>query len=159
MERLEHIGPSFGGQQLGRPCGKQRQNNRRIQKANHAEGRSALYKTVLDPFDQPKTDKINGTDGGVSDFVGVNDKYYVLLGGTICKLDLNGNKIDAISTGYTFRRNLAAEFNQVFYEAWAQIEQKIIMMKNFMGLTGSRQKIITNNSFHTSTTGTISAQY
>ncbi len=138
MDRLEHIGPSFGGQQLVdlvEGAGK----TTVLYNSNHAEGRSALYKTVLDPFDQPKTDKINGTDGGVSDFVGVNDKYYVLLGGTVCKLDLNGNKIDAISTGYTFRRNLAAEFNQVFYEAWAQIEQNYYDEK-FHGLDWVKTK-------------------
>jgi C-terminal processing protease CtpA/Prc len=83
-----------------------------------------LWKTVTEPFELNKTEKIAGTDGaGGFDIVEVNDKLFVLFNGNIAKLNLEANKTDAISTAYTFRRNLSAEFTQVFEEAWAQMEQ------------------------------------
>ena len=45
---------------------------------------------------------------------------------TINKLNLDGNKVDPINISYTFRRNLSEEFNQMFYEAWAQMEEELL---------------------------------
>src|SRR5690606_810464 len=90
----------------------------------HGEGRNALWKTVIEPFEQNKTEKIAGTDGSFGfRIVEVSDKFFVLSNGNISKLNLDGNKIDPVSISFTFRRNLSDEFSQMFYEAWAQMEE------------------------------------
>jgi tricorn protease len=101
-----------------------------------------LWKTVIEPFEQNKTEKIANTDNaGGFDIVEVSDKLYVLFNGNINKLNLEGNKVDPISISYTFRRNLSEEFTQMFYEAWAQME-KVIMMINFMAGLGENKRLL-----------------
>ena len=139
MERLEQVGPSFGRQDLSWVYQKAEKITV-LYSSNHAEGKNALWKTVAEPFEQNKTEKIAGTDGaGGFDMVEVNDKLFVLFNGNISKLNLEANKTDAISTSYTFRRNLSAEFNQVFEEAWAQMEQNYYDEK-FHGLDWAKTK-------------------
>ena len=52
----------------------------------------------------------------------MSDKLYALANGTINKLNVDGNKTESINISYTFRRNLLEEFDQMFYEAWAQLD-------------------------------------
>jgi C-terminal processing protease CtpA/Prc len=78
---------------------------------------------VLEPFEQTKTEKIQGAEGQNISTVAVGDKYMVLLNGTIYKLNLDQNKVDPLALTYTFRKSLSGEFNQVFYEAWARVEE------------------------------------
>ena len=108
--------------------------------SNHGEGRNALWKTIIEPFEQNKTEKIAGTDNSFGfDIVEVSDKLYVLFNGTINKLNLDGNKVDPINISYTFRRNLSEEFNQMFDEAWAQMEENYYDEK-FHGLDWNKTK-------------------
>ncbi len=90
--------------------------------SNH-EGKNNLYKTILDPFDLTKTEKILGAEANNIDISYTNEKYYILLNGTIHKLSLDANKVDPVAISFVFRRNRAAEFNQVFYEAWAKLDE------------------------------------
>lgn len=123
MERLEQLSPGFGAQFLNYVYQKADKVNV-LYTSNHAEGRPALWKTVTEPFEQNKTEKIAGTDGaGGFDIREVNDKLYVLFNGTISKLNLDANKTEPISIAFTFRRNLEEEFTQMFGEAWAQMEE------------------------------------
>ncbi len=121
MERIEQIGPAFGSQYLLSVV----QNGDKtivLYVSDHEGGKNALYKTVLEPFEKQKTEKINGADGNGIGFSESNNKYYVLQNGNLFKLNLDGNKVDPISTSYIFRRNLSAEFAQIFYETWAQVD-------------------------------------
>lgn len=139
MERLEQVSPSFGTQFLQNLYQKGDKTTV-LYASNHGEGRSALWKTVIEPFEQNKTEKIAGTDGSFGfDITEVSDKLYVLTNGTINKLNLDGNKTEPISISYTFRRNLAEEFNQMFYEAWAQIEENYYDEK-FHGLNWEKTR-------------------
>lgn len=122
MDRLEHIGPGFGSQYLVKVLQKGDKSTV-LYVSNHAEGRPALWKTTLDPFENPKTEKINGTDAFGFDYADANDKPYLLMNGSIYKLNLDANKVDPITIATTFRRDLADEFAQIFEEAWAQVEQ------------------------------------
>ena len=133
MERLEQISPSFGRQDLESVYQKADKTTV-LYASNHGEGKYALWKTLIEPFEQNKTEKITGTEGaGGFDIVEVSDKLFVLFNGNIAKLNLDANKTEPITTAYTFRRNLAAEFNQMFDEAWAQMEQNYYDAK-FHGL-------------------------
>ncbi len=103
MERLEQVGPFAGTQFL---VGVYQKGEKTIvlYQSNHGEGRSALWKTTQEPFEQDKTEKV--ADGGISGIVEAGDKFYVLLNGVINKLNLDLNRVDPISTSFTFRRNL-----------------------------------------------------
>lgn len=122
MERIELVSPSFGSQGL---AGVYQKGDKTtvFYRSNHAGGKPALWKTVIEPFEENKTEKIAGTDGsGGFDIVTVSDKFFLLTKGNIARLNVEGNKIDEVIMSYTFRRNLQAEFKQMFEEAWAKME-------------------------------------
>lgn len=132
MDRLEQIGPDFGSQFLMTVLQKGEKTTV-LFASNHAEGRGALWKTTLEPFENPKTEKIAGADAFGFDYAAAGDKSMVLMNGNLFKLNLDANKVDPVSITYTFRRNLAAEFAQIFEETWAQVEQNFYDEK-FHGL-------------------------
>lgn len=136
MERIERIGPFAGSQDL---VGVIQKGEKTIvlYHSDHGEGRTALWKTTKEPFEQDKTEKV--ADGGVFALVDANDKLYVLNGAGINKLNLDLNRLDPISINYTFRRNLSAEFSQMFEEAWAQMEENYYD-ENFHGLDWKKTK-------------------
>jgi tricorn protease len=139
MERLEQISPAFGAQYLINVYQKGEKATV-LYASNHGEGRFAIWKTVLEPFELPKTEKIAGTENaGGFEVIEVNDKYYALSNGSITKLNLDANRIDPVNITYTFRRNLQEEFNQMFYETWAGMEEGYYD-ENFHGLDWKKTK-------------------
>ena len=123
MERLEQVSPALGAQFL-QAVYQKGEKTTVLYTSNHGEGRVALWKTVVEPFEANKTEKIANTDNSSGfDIVEVSDKLYVLSSGNINKLNLDQNKVDPVSISFTFRRNLSEEFNQMFYEAWAGMEE------------------------------------
>jgi tricorn protease len=139
MERLDQITPSLGAQFL-QALYQKADKTTVLYTSNHGEAKNALWKTVIEPFEERKTEKIAGTDNGFGyDIVEVSDKMYVLFNGNINKLNLEGNKVDLINISYTFRRNLSEEFDQMFYEAWAQMEENYYDEK-FHGLNWNKTK-------------------
>ena len=122
MDRLELISPPFGDQGLETLIQKTDKTTV-LFNSNHGEGRVALWKTVLEPFETIKTEKIAGTENANGyQIVEASDKYFILFNGTINKLNLDLNKVDPISISYAFRRNLQEEFAQIFDEMWADVE-------------------------------------
>jgi Tol biopolymer transport system component/C-terminal processing protease CtpA/Prc len=120
-ERFELISPGFGSQ--GSPYIIQKADKTTVlYYSDHAMGAGALWKTVISPWDPPKTEKIEGAaPGGI---VKAGDKYYLLSGGLIYKLNVDGNKADKIDIqNVNFTRNLADEFTQMFEETWANMEE------------------------------------
>ena len=139
IERLEQISPALGTQFLQYVYQKGEKTTV-FYTSNHGEGRNALWKTVIEPFEQNKTEKITGTDGSSGfGIVEVSDKLYVLFNNTINKINLETNKVDPVNISYTFRRNLSEEFSQMFDEAWAQIEENYYDEK-FHGLDWKKTK-------------------
>lgn len=139
MERLEQISPNAGSQFL---MGVYQNGDKTIvlYTSDHGEGRRSLWKTVLEPFEAPKTERITGADSGGFAIVENNGKYYVLFnGGGLYKLNLDQNKVDPINVSYTFRRNLSEEFDQMFEEAWAQIQENYYDEK-FHGLDWNKTR-------------------
>jgi len=122
MERIEQVGPSFGDQYLVDLIQKGEKTNV-LFLSNQDQGKTAVWKTVIEPFEQNKTEKITGAEGGNINVSVAGDKYYVLLNGTVYKLNLDQNKLDAVALSFPFRKNLSGEFTQVFQEAWARVEE------------------------------------
>jgi tricorn protease len=140
MERIEQISPNLGAQFLAHVTQKNDKTTVLYQ-SNHGEGRGGLWKTVIEPFEQNKTEKIVGTEGSNGfDIVEVSDKLFTLMNGSIFKVNLDANKVDPITISTTFRRNLAEEFTQIFEETWAQMEENFYDEK-FHGNDWGKTKI------------------
>lgn len=139
MERLDQVSPSLGAQFL-QALYQKGDKISVLYTSNHGEAKNTLWKTVIEPFEDRKTEKIAGTENSFDfSIVEANDKMYVLFNGNICKLNLDGNKVDPINISYTFRRNLSEEFDQMFYEAWAQMEENYYD-EHFHGLNWNKTK-------------------
>ncbi|HLX90240.1 MAG TPA: S41 family peptidase [Puia sp.] len=122
MDRIEQISPNFGTQILINIFQKDKKTYV-IYRSDHDQGKTALWKTVIEPFEQNKTEKINGAEAGGFDVEGTADKCFALFNGNIYKINLESNKADQVSIAYTFRRNLLEEFKQMFEEAWAELDE------------------------------------
>ncbi|ASU33055.1 S41 family peptidase [Mucilaginibacter xinganensis] len=121
MKRLEQISPDFGNQHA--PYVIQKGEKTLVYfVSNHAEGKWALYRTTIQPFEENKTEKV-GDDISGYDIAIAGDKFYALAGGNIYTLNIDNNKLDKIDIGYKFDRNLDGEFRQMFDEAWAGLEE------------------------------------
>jgi tricorn protease len=122
MERIELISPGFGSQYLLTVLEKGDKSSV-LYTSNHDQGKFSLWKTTIEPFEQNKTEKINGVESGGFAISGSGDKYFLLSNGNIYKLNLDQNKTDMVAISNTFRKNLSEEFKQIFYEAWAQLDE------------------------------------
>lgn len=138
LDRMEQVGPASGNQFLLTVLQKGDKQTV-LYVSSHGEGRNALWKTVYEPFEQPKTEKIQGGDANGFDFAEADGKYFLLARGIIHKLNLDGNKADPVTTSLVFRKNLAGEFNQMFEEAWAQMEENFYD-ETFRGLDWNKIK-------------------
>ncbi|MCJ8210718.1 S41 family peptidase [Mucilaginibacter sp. RS28] len=123
MKRLERISPDFGSQSS--PYVVQKGTKTFVYfVSDQAEGRRALYRTTLEPFENNKTEKVAGAENLFSyDIISGGDKYYALFGGNIYKLNLDQNKVDRVDVSLKFNRNLEGEFRQMFDESWAGLEE------------------------------------
>lgn len=123
MDRIELIGPSYNNQDLVDLVEKDGVTTVLFAVTEPGE-KPTLYKTELKKFEKEKTEKIANAEGTDLSFAESKDKYYLLAHGDICKLNIgDGNKAEAINMNQVFRKNLSGEFNQIFYEAWAQVQQ------------------------------------
>jgi tricorn protease len=119
MERVEQISPTFGSQDA--PYIIQKADKTTILYiSDHAEGNNAIWKTTIEPFVPNKTEKISEANG--YSIAEADGKYYVLAAGSINKLNIDAGKLEPIAISYTFRKNLQAEFAQMFEEAWAKVQ-------------------------------------
>jgi tricorn protease len=122
MDRIEQVGPRVGSQNL-LSVQQSGEKTTLLYVSNQDEGKPALFKTVLEPFEEPKTSRIDGGEGGNVDITQSKDKVYILKDGSIFKLNVDGGKAEPVAINFTFRRNLTAEFAQMFDEAWARLDE------------------------------------
>lgn len=121
LRSLERISPNFGTQSSPYVV-KSGNKTHVIYRSNHDENQRALWITTLEPFERNKTAKINGS-ARVGGIVSVGKNHYALSSGAINKLNLASKKLTPIETSFTFRRSLRNEFEQMYYETWAGIEE------------------------------------
>lgn len=123
MKRLQRISPNFGRQSS--PVVLQQGDKTFIfYYSNHDEGKPGLWKTTLEPFENPKTEKIQGLTFASAPSIRVaKKKYYILSRGNIYTLNLSSNKATKVNIKHSFYRQLQPEFEQMFAEAWANIEE------------------------------------
>lgn len=122
MERLTTISPKFGEQENPSIFQKD-EKTYLLYTSNHGEGKSQLWKTTLEPFEKAKTERIG--DKTVKNYQLINSKKgnYILFGGTLHTLDIKEGKLKAIEISKEFKKSLSKEFTQMYYEAWAGMEE------------------------------------
>ncbi len=122
MDRLTQISPSFGQQQKPSIIQKDKKTYV-LYISNHSEGKSQLWKTTIEPFENNKTVKVSDKPIRNYQLVQAKKNTYILVGGSINKLDVAGNKLKEIAVDTKFELSLSKEFNQMYYEAWAGMEE------------------------------------
>ncbi len=91
--------------------------------SDHDGSDRSIWKTVLKPFEEPKTEKIKNAATGSMQIAEADGKLYALIGGTVHKLNLSPAEAEKIEMTFPFRRHLAAEFRQMFFETWANLDE------------------------------------
>jgi len=119
LDRIEQISPAFGGQYLTGVFAKG-EKTYVFYGSTHEGARMAMYRTIIEPFENNKTEKVGDGSFGLIETGG---KFYALAQGVIQKYNIDANKMDKIDMAYKFSRNLNAEFNQMFYETWAGLDE------------------------------------
>ena len=122
LRSLERMSPNFGAQSNPVVI-KSGDKTHVIYSSNHDENQRSLWVTTIEPFERNKTEKIAGTGRAGGDIITVNKTHYLLNAGSISKLNLTQNKISEIETDFTFRKSLRNEFDQMYDETWAGIEE------------------------------------
>lgn len=131
MERMTRIGPYYG-EQSGPYVIQSGEKITVLYISDHDEGSTNLWKTELQDFERPKTSKIGNSPVYGYQISKVDDSYYMLTGGKFYSLSVGGGSMEEISLEHAFTRNLEEEFQQMYYEAWAGIEQNFYD-ENFHG--------------------------
>ncbi|MBK8053072.1 MAG: PD40 domain-containing protein [Saprospiraceae bacterium] len=132
LDRVELVSPNFGTQSRSYVLRKE-DKTVVIYSSNHSENENHLWMTTYEPFEKPKTEKIEGARSFGTFIVQSSDKYYALIGGNVHTLNIDGKKTEKINIDHTFRRNLKAEFDQMFAETWANVQENFYN-KSFHGL-------------------------
>ncbi|MEO9023191.1 MAG: S41 family peptidase [Ginsengibacter sp.] len=131
MDRIEQIGPDFGEQNLVSVI-KKEDKIFVLFISDHENGEPSLWKLTFEPFEKTKTEKIKDGEGYV-EVKGYKDHYYALNRGNISKLELDKNSLDKVNIDYPFTINMNDEFNQMFYEAWGDLQENYYN-ENFNGM-------------------------
>ncbi|PQJ78385.1 S41 family peptidase [Polaribacter porphyrae] len=131
MDRLTRISPWFGNQRNISVI-KDGTKTHVLYTSNHDEGQSKLWKTTLEPFENNKTVKLGDKRIFGYQYVTSKKKHYVLVRGAIHSLNLGANKLKPIAINYNFNKSLSDEFEQMYFEAWAGMEENFYD-ENFHG--------------------------
>ena len=132
MERVEKVGPDFGNQ-TNLFVIKNDDKTYVFFISNHENGWQSLWKLTFEPFEKTKTEKIKDANGGDLEIRGYKDHYYSLNNGNINKLSVENNSLDKVDISFPFTINMNDEFNQMFYEAWADLQENYYN-QNFNGI-------------------------
>jgi C-terminal processing protease CtpA/Prc len=129
MDRLERISPNFGAQ-YG-PDIFQRGNKTYVfYSSNQVEGKPAIYRTIIEPFEDRKTEKV--FDAFNFNPIEVDGSYFALINGAINTYNMDMNRATRLEMNYKYTRNLAEEFTQMYYETWAGMDENFYD-ENFHG--------------------------
>lgn len=122
IQRSEQVSPNPGAQDLPFVI-IQKDETMVLYQSNHDGERTSLWKTAYKPFEASKTSKITGTETNDYLINSAKDINYALINGSINTLDLKENKAKPIKINYIFRKNLRGEFDQMFFETWANLQE------------------------------------
>lgn len=122
MDRLTRISPSFGSQNNASVI-QQKNKTYILYLSNHKEGKSHLYKTTIEDFKDNKTEIVSKNTVYSYQLASAKNNNYILVKGNINTLDVASNKLEPLKINHTFNKSLSNEFEQMYYEAWAGVEE------------------------------------
>jgi tricorn protease len=91
--------------------------------SNHDGSGFSIWKTELKPFESAKTEKFKNAAASSLMIREADGKYYTLIGGRVHTIDIASAEAKPIEMSHTFHRNLKYEFEQMFFETWANLEE------------------------------------
>ncbi len=92
--------------------------------SDHDKGQWALWKLDIADFEDNRPERIEGPSPGFGlRMVEAGNDLYLLAGGNIRKLGKGSSRMEEVSIDFSFTRNLANEFSQIFYETWAALDE------------------------------------
>ncbi len=104
---------------------------------NQENGKFQLYRKTTIDFEEDKTDKIFNKG---ADFIVKNEKnLYALIDNSVYKFGISSTNPEKVNIKYNFNKNLASEFNQMYEEAWAGVEENFYD-ENFHGIDWKAKK-------------------
>jgi tricorn protease len=122
IRNLERLSPNFGSQ--SNPFVVSTEGKTYVlYSSNHDEGQSSLWMTTIEPFESNKTEQIAGSRRANPEIITVKKSNYLLNGGNISKLNTSAKSLKDIEIDFTFRKSLRNEFDQIYDETWAGIEE------------------------------------
>jgi|SRR5690554_81721 len=90
--------------------------------SNEDGGKYNLYKKVYKPFKEPETKKV--IEGFVSQIIQTDKKsYFLRTSNGVFSYNEGSDKSDKIDFKHTFQKDLEQEFQQMFEETWAGIDE------------------------------------
>ena len=138
IRSMQRISPDFGSQSDPYVI-KSGNKTQILYFSNHDESQRALWMTTIEPFQHNKTEKLGGTGQAGGNIIKRKNNYYIRNGGTISKINLGGKSLSGIETNFTFRRSMKNEFEQMYYETWAGIEENFYN-ETFHGMDWAKLK-------------------
>jgi len=107
------------------------------------KGKLSLFRKTFEPFEKSKKKIVKGTEKsrfGNFKIIKRKNKYYTLLGGSINQLNIVKNSVKPIKISFSFEKNMKEEFNQMFYQVWADINENFYDEK-FHGVSWDDMKV------------------
>ncbi|AZA81231.1 peptidase S41 [Chryseobacterium lactis] len=105
--------------------------------SNQDNGKNQLFKKVYTDFEPAKSEKI--FDKAANNITKNDKNIFALIEGNIYKMTLATLKPEKIAIQYTFDKDLASEFNQMYDEAWTGVEENFYDEK-FHGVNWKAKK-------------------
>lgn len=120
LDRIELVSDKFGNQYT--PSVFQDDKKEYVYySSNQENGKYTLYRKIYEKFENTKTEKV--WDKSVSLLQQKEKTLYALSDKAIYKFTLEKNTPEKIAISHSFTKNLAEEFNQMFEETWAGVEE------------------------------------
>ena len=105
--------------------------------SNQDAGKFQLFRKTYTDFENVKTEKIFDKE---VDYIIKNDKnLYALIDNSVYKFGVNSTNPEKVNLKHSFNKNLASEFNQMYDEAWAGVEENFYD-ENFHGIDWKAKK-------------------
>lgn len=105
--------------------------------SNQDNGKKQLFKKVFADFEPAKSEKV--FDKAAYNISKVDKNVFSIIEGNIYKMALETTKPEKINIQYTFNKDLASEFTQMYDEAWTGVEENFYDEK-FHGINWKAKK-------------------
>ena len=120
LDRIELVSDQFGNQNSPTVF---ETNDKQIvfYTSNQDNGKYALYKKTYENFKEAKSQKV--FDKSAYSIQQRDNDLYGLVGRNIYRFDLKDATPTIIDIDFSFTKSLGQEFNQMYYETWAGVEE------------------------------------